>query len=229
MQPELHTPLDHATARIVEELSALLLPSLKKGIEESAVKASSLLPDLLEKELDKTLSSLNRVQGESERLYTLLQKCTHSAEGVAAELFPRFEDGVKVAEKHVNRMEALVLSLESQSETLNENRRLLLSFDNALPEWEGILKANARAQSRELSGFAAEVSELLRDAKVTLLHSLKEAIEENIAMRAIRFSQEAEAREKALEARFSRLEKVMYFCGFFSLALLTVLLVMFIL
>ncbi|MDR1740255.1 MAG: hypothetical protein LBR38_00180 [Synergistaceae bacterium] len=91
----------------------------------------------------------------------------------------------------------------------------------SITEWEGVLKADGRAHTRELSEFSAEMSEVIKDMKGSVTALVREAVEHET-------SRDAEWRlmlkktEQNLERKLARLERIALILGaaFLSLAAL---------
>jgi hypothetical protein len=84
--------------------------------------------------------------------------------------------------------------------------KLLRHLEEAIPEWEGILKADGRAQTKELSELSAEITEVAQDTKMALLASVREVAEKRAARNA-EWKEALMETERAIEHRMAKLEK----------------------
>jgi len=149
--------LDHATARIVTELAAELLPHLKETVSAELTRTIESLPVNVDREIEEVLSSLKRLRALFEDMTGALNTAQNSALRVSSELFPLLSAcGTLCAA--TERLEQLAVKL-STDDIVKVNEKLLHSLEASFADWAGILKANGRAQTRELSEFSAEVSE----------------------------------------------------------------------
>jgi hypothetical protein len=203
-------PLDHATARIVAELAAALLPSLSSDVREAVA------------------GEIGRAGSETAASFTAagmsvrqsVSGLSSSMEDVAARL-------TRTADELARQSSGQFTALSSALETLEDMAGLLRFLKEAIPGWEGVLKADGRMQTRELSEFSAEMSELAKDMKLNLTAIARESAEKN-AVRDEERRKLFEERGRAMERRLARLEKIIVLTGavsaFFWVTLLIVLL-----
>lgn len=110
---------------------------------------------------------------------------------------------------------------ESHSDLVSILLPLTAGLKQSITEWEGVLKADGRAHTRELSEFSAEMSEVIKDMKGSVTALVREAVEHET-------SRDAEWRlmlkktEQNLERKLARLERIALILGaaFLSLAAL---------
>ncbi|MDR1376772.1 MAG: hypothetical protein LBJ22_04605, partial [Synergistaceae bacterium] len=98
---------------------------------------------------------------------------------------------------------------------------------NAISNWEGVLKADGHAQTRELSEFSSEISELLRDMGASLPQTLKDAAEKAMASRGDQWAAVLLESRRVMEKRMARLEKIMVVSGAVSAILLAAVLILY--
>jgi hypothetical protein len=189
-------PLDHATARIVAELAAALLPPLTAEMKESVAAEVAV-------RLNQTADELAR---QSSAQFAAFSSALASVKPVIGD-------------------ESLGGSID---ETLQEIAGLLRFLKEAIPGWEGVLKADGRMQTRELSEFSAEMSELVKDMKLNLAAAARESAEKAAARDGER-RRLLEESGRTTESRLARLEKLVILTGavsaFLWAALLLALLV----
>jgi hypothetical protein len=90
--------------------------------------------------------------------------------------------------------------------------KLLRRLEEAIPAWEGFLKADGRAQTKELSELAAEISEIAQDTKIALLTGMRETAEKRAARNA-EWKENLIEIERAMERRIARVEKTTLVAG----------------
>ncbi|GHV44647.1 hypothetical protein FACS1894204_02110 [Synergistales bacterium] len=111
-----------------------------------------------------------------------------------------------------------------KTEMSEDLQKLLLTIDGDIKAWKGILKAEGVAQTRELSEFSSEISELVRDIKSTLLSSIDETARASLEKNAERGERLRKLTEDALnriEKRLLRIERIELVSG----VILTLLLI----
>ena len=261
-------PLDHATARIVAELAAALLPSLTSGMKETvAAEIAKGLPaalsnDRQSSDAEESLTLLRRFREEagkaSSELAASFVAAGVSAERSAAEMKRSVSELSSSMERFRERMENVAarlaqaadeLSRQSSGqfaafsstlstltsvktglddETLEDVIRLLRFLKEAIPGWEGVLKADGRMQTRELSEFSAEMSELAKEMKQGLASAVRESAEKS-AVRDGERRRFFEESGRTAERRLAKLEKIVILTGIASaLFWVTLLVVLFV-
>jgi hypothetical protein len=195
--------LDHATARIVAELAAALLPPLTAGVKAAVAEEIAKRTENEESARQTASSSIERF---GERMEEAAARLTRVAEELARQSSGQFA--------------ALSSALASvkpalDDEALEDVAGLLRFLKEAIPGWEGVLKADGRMQTRELSEFSAEMSELAKDIKLSLAASARESAEKGAARdeERRRFAEES---ARAMERRLTRLEKIAVSAGVIS-------------
>ena len=213
-------PLDQTTARIVTELAAALLPQLKETLDAKLAQAAEVFSPLASRDLMETLTVLKQLQENSDAISATLLSAERAMQKTSLASSPQLESLYQT----INTAAA---QINANTESIGETARLLGLLETAVPDWEGVLKANARAQTRELSELAAEMSELLKDTKLSLLRTVKETtqetMEKEISLREGRIRQEIRENEKIAAERLARLEKLVILWGTFTTILLAIL------
>ena len=187
---------DPTTDRVVSELAEALLPRLKEVVVRELSSARQVIPQETEQDADAALIALDCLR--------------ETAAGLRTELERLFREVGSSAER-----------LKNNEDTAAETLALLRSLEAALPGWEGILKADGRAHTRELSELSAEMSELLRDTRSTLLTEVRDVVEKEFAKRDERL--ERFLRESATQ---TELKKIVVASTAISAALLAAVLAM---
>ncbi|MCL2011159.1 MAG: hypothetical protein FWG71_11540 [Synergistaceae bacterium] len=203
------TNLDHATARIITELADALLPGLKEAVAAELARTIESLP-AVDRELEETLSSLRRLRALSEEMTAALNSAQDSALRVSDGLLPlsRMCETMNAAIDRLERLEQLAPKPEEPDENhAAASGEILRSLEANLSDWGGILKANGRAQTRELSEFSAEVSEQVGWMKSGMPGMVGEILEKTLSSRIEEQTRTTGENARALEARLSRLEK----------------------
>ncbi|MDR2175313.1 MAG: hypothetical protein LBO82_05175 [Synergistaceae bacterium] len=258
-------PLDHATARIVAELAAALLPSLKSDVRETVAAeiakglstAAAALPAPRSLGAEEPLASLRRFQeaigrvgsemtasfaaadasversvsdlaSSMERFRECMEGFRECMEGVAARLAQTADELARQSSGQFAALSSALASVKTglDDETLEEMTGLLRFLKEAIPAWEGALKADGRMQTRELSEFSAEMSELAKDMKLNLVSIARESAEKGAARDEER-RRLLEESGRAAARRLEKLEKIVILTGavsaFFWVTLLVVL------
>jgi ABC-type transporter Mla subunit MlaD len=249
--------LDHATARIVAELAAALLPSLTSDVKEAVAaevargaRQAAALPERRGEDAGEELVSLHRaslqrfsetaasfaaaeasVERSVSELSSLMERFCERMEGVAARLAQAADDLARQSSGQFTALSSTLASVKSglDDETLEDVAGTLRFLKEAIPGWEGVLKADGRMQTRELSEFSAEMSELSKDMKLSLAAIVRESAEKGAARDEER-RKAAEENGQAMERRLARLEKIAVLTGAASAFfwLMTLLVVLFI-
>jgi len=201
-------PLDHAATRIVTELAAALLPHLKETVSAELTKTIEALPLNIDREVEETLSSLRRLQVLFEDMAAALNSAKSSALRVSNELLP-LSRACETLNVVIERIEQFAAKPELD---VSEMHVLLRSMEAAISDWEGVLKANGRAQTKELSEFSAEVSELMGGMNA-LPAIMRETLEKALPTGAEKYRSAGESL-RLLEAKLARLEKIVLAEGF---------------
>lgn len=233
-------PLDHATARIVAELAAALLPPLTSDVREAVVteivKELAALSERREQSAEDLLAPFLRLREEIGRtgsettasfaaaeasvkrcvseLSASMDRFNERMESITARLTQAADE---LGRQSSGQFTALSSALDSvkpglDDETLEDMTGLLRFLKEAIPGWEGILKADGRMQTRELSEFSAEMSELTKDMKLSLTAAVRERAEKDAAQGEKR-RQLLEENGRAMELRLARLEKIVMLTG----------------
>ena len=164
MTSETERPLDHATARIVAELAASLLPRLQETLAAELKNAVEALSVQAGRSVEETLTALARLKAASEGIVTSLDAAGTSIKGMSFDALPSLS-------RLCEQWEALAAQ-PAATETD--------ALKNAISHWEGVLKADAHAQTRELSEFSSELLELIRAMEGSLPQMVKDAVEKAI-------------------------------------------------
>jgi hypothetical protein len=267
-------PLDHATARIVAELAAALLPSLTSDVKEAVAKeVQAALPEQREEGAEEALASLHRValhraslhraslqQASLERfqeeigrvgsdmtasfaaaeasversvseLSSLAERFCERMESAAARLAQAADELARQSSGQFTALSSTLASVKSGPDDgiLEDVAGTLRFLKEAIPGWEGVLKADGRMQTRELSEFSSEMSELAKDMKSSLAAIVRESAEKGAARDEER-RRAAEENGTLIERRLAKLEKLSVLTAaasaFFWLTLLVVLFIL---
>ena len=227
-------PLDHASARIVAELAAQLLPPLRETLSEVRVRENAEQDEAWRK-LREALDGLaeRRAQPEGSERWDALSR---SLEETSCRL-SSLEEGV-------GRFEALLRDSPSlpqfpcepapqtnapKEESPSESARLdSLSelMENRLPAWEGLLRAHGRAQSQELNALSLELAELQNEARNTLAQTLEKRLRQELNDFGLQWAERLETLRRETRDRenfFSRMLWAAIGIGSFTLFLLFLL------
>ena len=230
-------PLDHTTARVVTELAATLLPHIRETLAAEFSRAISLLsqsPPGLERNAEAVPGSLERmldyfkeeVEGLEDRITNSLAKHLSSAppqQGME-EQYNRMEASLERLIQIAERSHESIVVERSEEDKLviAEIKKFTNIFDEMKSDWEGILKANGRAHTRELSEFSAEVTELLKEMRSSLPQMIADAVEKEVASRDAEWLQALRENGKATEGRLARFEKSIVISGAVAAAFLAI-------
>ncbi|MDR2180795.1 MAG: hypothetical protein LBP21_10840 [Synergistaceae bacterium] len=204
-------PLDHATARIVTELAAALLPHLQETLAGEMRNAAELLSTRTHLGVEETLAALERLKATGDGIVSSLKAAGESMQGISGVL--------SSLAKMREQMEVFALQPAGSAETLDA---ALGALKNAIATWEGVLKADGHAQTRELSEFSSELSELMRDMGVSLPQTVKDTAEKVITSRGDEWVKTLLENRYVMEKRLARLEKIVVVSGAISVVLLAV-------
>jgi hypothetical protein len=109
-----------------------------------------------------------------------------------------------------------VVAQPETPETSDGLQKLLRTISEDVGAWEGILKAEGVAQTKELSEFSSEISDLVKDIKSSLISALDKAARgafEKDVERGERLRKFTELGMSALEKRLLKLEKIALVSG----------------
>jgi ABC-type transporter Mla subunit MlaD len=198
-------PLDHATTRIVAELAAALLPRLQDTLAGELRNAVESLSIRTHHGVEETLTALERLKTASDEIVVSL----NAAEESMREMSAMLSSLAKIREQ--------LGTFAAQPVAAGEG---LDALKNAISAWEGVLKADGHAQTRELSEFSSELSELIRDMGVSLPQTVKNTAEKVITSRNDEWAKTVEEYKDVTEKRLARLEKIVVVSGAISTILL---------
>ena len=208
-------PLDHASARIVSELAARLLPPLKEEL--------SALRTLEDEEKDAAwrrireavseLAARPRVEPEGdparwEALARSLEDTNRriaSLEGAMSKLGDAVENIAELQRAPASSHPDSSPSNEGAPFPPEREAPLLDLMENRIPIWEGLLRAHNQAQSRELNALSVELAELQNETREAMARTLREALEQELADCSAQWSRRLEALRNDMRAMQKRL------------------------
>lgn len=210
-------PLDHASARIVSELAARLLPPLKEEL--------SALRTLEDEEKDAAwrrireavseLAARPRVEPEGdparwEALARSLEDTNRRIallEGAISQLKAAVENIAELQRTPASSHPDSSPSSDEGGNELPPDREAPLSdlMENRIPIWEGLLRAHNQAQSRELNALSVELAELQNETREAMARTLREALEQELADCSAQWSRRLEALRNDMRAMQKRL------------------------
>jgi hypothetical protein len=203
-------PLDHATARIVAELATALLPPLQAAVAAEVEKAIGALPRQTSQAFEETLTVLKQLRVSCEEIVTALNAAKNSIRETSVDVLPSLSEVC-------GRLNVIVENLSRfvEAANLDETEKLLHTVEVGISKWEGILKAEGRVQTRELSEFSSEVLELTKDMKSSLPQTLKENVEKALMSHGDEWVRSVGENVRALETRLMKIEKLFALLGAF--------------
>lgn len=209
-------PLDHASARIVSELAARLLPPLKE--ELSALRTlEGEEKDAAWRRIREAVSELAarpRVEPEGnpahwEALARSLEDTNRriaSLEGAMSKLGDAVENIAELQRAPAAASPDSSPSNEKGAPFPPEREAPLLDLmENRIPIWEGLLRAHNQAQSRELNALSVELAELQNETREAMARTLREALEQELADCSAQWSRRLEALRNDMRAMQKRL------------------------
>jgi hypothetical protein len=202
-------PLDPTTARVVAELAAALLPQLKETIALEVTKAAEIVPSRTAQGVDEALASLRRLQDTSGAATEVMSAMKDSMNVISGNVLPSLSKACESLDASVSR-----LAQEAAGPATRETERLMRSVESAIFDWEGVLKADGRAQTRELNEFSSEISELLRDLKASLPPTIQESVEKALVLRDEDWAYAVEKRAEVVEQKLAGLSKALWGAAF---------------
>ena len=209
-------PLDHASARIVSELAARLLPPLREEL--------SALRTLEDEEKDAAwrrireavseLAARPRVEPEGNPAHweALARSLEDTNRRIA--LLEGAISQLKAAVENIAALQRAPASSPPDSSPSHEEgepfppeREASLSdlMENRIPAWEGLLRAHNQAQSRELNALSVELAELQNETREAMARTLREALEQELADCSAQWSCRLEALRNDMRAMQKRL------------------------
>lgn len=209
-------PLDHASARIVSELAARLLPPLKEEL--------SALRTLEDEEKDAAwrrireavseLAARPRVEPEGDPAHweALARSLEDTNRRIA--LLEGAISQLKAAVENIAELQRAPASSHPDSSPSNgvgapfppeREAPLLDLMENRIPIWEGLLRAHNQAQSRELNALSVELAELQNETREAMARTLREALEQELADCGAQWSRRLEALRNDMRAMQKRL------------------------
>lgn len=227
-------PLDHASARIVSELAARLLPPLKE--ELSALRTlEDREKDAAWRRIGEAVSELaarpnTKPEGDLERWEALAHSLEDTNRRIASleEAMSKLGDAV---ENIAELQRELTLSSSSPSDEeegtqLPPDREAPLSdlMENRIPAWEGLLRAHNQAQSQELNELSMELAELQSETREAIARALREVLERELADCSVQWSRRLEALRDEMRTMRKRLR---YALGLGMLVLIPLSLLLF--
>jgi hypothetical protein len=218
-EAQTHQP-DHATTRIVTELAAALLPHLKETVSSELTRTIESLPINVDRELKEALSSLKHIRAVCEDMKAALGSAQSAASLLSQELLP-LPRACETMNEATVRLEQLMTKLDAlEAAQTNETLR---SLEAAVHDWRGILKANGRAQTKELIDFSAEVAEQVGWLKSSVPVMVEEILEKKLQPSGGEQPRTSAESVSALETRLIKLEKMIIVGGIFMIAFCTVI------
>ncbi len=193
-------PLDPTTARIVAELAEAFLPRLKAAVVEELSTAVRVLPQKTGSEIEETVMVLERLRDAGERVLcslTAVEKVTGETAAVIQTEVGRL----------LRALEPAIAQIGGGVETAVETIKLLRLLEAAIPAWEGVLKADGRAHTRELSDLSSEITELLRDTRASLLTEVRTTVEKELEKHDERVEQLLREAGKRTDRKLAVLQK----------------------
>ena len=209
-------PLDHASARIVSELAARLLPPLKEEL--------SALRTLEDEEKDAAwrrireavseLAARPRVEPEGDPAHweALARSLEDTNRRIA--LLEGAISQPKAAVENIAELQRAPASSHPDSSPSEEEGAqlppdreapLLDLMENRIPIWEGLLRAHNQAQSRELNALSVELAELQNETREAMAQTLREALEQELADCSAQWSRRLEALRNDMRTMQKRL------------------------
>ncbi len=209
-------PLDHASARIVSELAARLLPPLREEL--------SALRTLEDEEKDAAwrrireavseLAARPRVEPEGNPAHreALARSLEDTNRRIA--LLEGAISQLKAAVENIAELQRAPASSHPDSSPSHEEgapfppgRETPLSdlMENRIPAWEGLLRAHNQAQSRELNALSVELAELQNETREAMAQTLREALEQELADCSAQWSRRLEALRDEMRTMQKRL------------------------
>ena len=208
-------PLDHASARIVSELAARLLPPLKE--ELSALRTlEDEEKDAAWRRIREAVSELaarpnTKPEGDLERWEALAHSLEDTNRRIA--LLEGAISQLKATVENIAALQRAPASSPPDSSPSHEGAPfppereapLLDLMENRIPIWEGLLRAHNQAQSRELNALSVELAELQNETREAMARTLREALEQELADCSAQWSRRLEALRNDMRAMQKRL------------------------
>lgn len=191
---------DPTTARVVSELAEALLPRLQEAVVRELSATAHTMPRETERNADAALIALNQLRETCDRVTASMTLAEKSVGETAAEIRAELE-------RLPHGLEPPAAQMKHGADAASETAALIRSMEAATRNWEGILKADGRAHTRELSELSAETSELLRDTRSTVTTEVREAVEREFVKYDERLERLLRENETRTEAKLARAQK----------------------
>lgn len=220
--------LDHASARIVAELAAQLLPPLRETLSEVRVRENAerdeawrkireALDGLAERragpEGSERWDALSRSLAEASRRLSALEEGVERSEALLRDALSHPQSPCE-PEPKTNEPGG-----ESPSEAVGLGSLSEL-MENRIPTWEGLLRAHSRAQSQELNALSLELAELQNEARNTLAQALEKRLRQELSDFGLQWTERLETlRRETLEREKSFSKMLWAVIGIGSLTL----------
>ena len=208
MTSDTERPLDHATARIVAELASALLPRLQETLAAELKNAVEALSVQAGRGVEETLTALQRLKAASDGIVTSLDTAGTSIKAMSLDVLSRIDMLSRIGD-------------QLESFTVQPSAETLDTLKNAIAHWEGVLKADAHAQTRELSEFSSELLELIRGMEGSLPQMVKDVVEK-VTVQNGEWMKIVLENRNIIEKRLARLEKIVVVSGATSVIFLAV-------
>ena len=200
--------LDPTTARIVSELSALMLPSLAKSLSSAipstdftgAIERTNRTAQDLRSEIVKAVrSAIDDSRAGRSMIMQSIGTLLEEIETLAASI-----KSIEPDEKPVYDNQPIMNELEEMSERIDTLTQGIKAFfeayaehrenDSSIPEilrpsfdpemfsgLEGLVRAEGKSHSNELAELSREISAMTEENNTALLHEVREAVAEEIS------------------------------------------------
>lgn len=198
-------PLDHASARIVSELAARLLPPLKEELsalrtwedeEKDAAwrRIGEAVSELAARPNVEPEGDLARWEALSRSLEDTNRRIA-SLGGAMSKLMDAVENIAELQKAPAQSFPNSSPSDEEGGDELPPDREapLLDLMENRIPAWEGLLRAHNQAQSRELDALSTELAELQNETREAIARTLRETLGQELADCSAQWSRRLEA------------------------------------
>lgn len=217
-------PLDHASARIVAELSARLLPSLREALTEIRAQEDGERDAAWRKIREAVAGIGERSDKGSEKFSEYWERLSRSLAGLEHRLTAIEE---RLAHLETLQRDVSLSLLKDAGETpASPNREAPLSdlMEHRIPAWEGLLRAHNQAQSLELNALSTELAELQHETRGALDQTLRETLNQELSRCDTQWGQRLDALQEGFRDKAHTLRRLHW--GMLGLGALTLLLLL---
>ena len=220
--------------RAAQDLRAQVEKIIRSDIDESRTARSVLLQSIgsvlediasMKKTVEKIPASIGASLKAKAETGTDNQEIMGKLDGISSQLEEIIHGLKSFGEAYANDKEQQT-PFVSQNIYSGSDAQMEKLLTDSLPGLEGLLRANAKAQSKELEGFSRELSELVRQNSTALIHEVKAGVRGELSRMSDDMLSKAEAKREGEFAGLRRMFRVIMIMSGASIALTVIVIIM---